>query len=78
MEVNAAGLALIKEHEGLRLNAYPDPATNGEPWTIGYGHTSAAGAPKVWPGMRILESEAEAILKRDLRSFERAVEPTTW
>jgi lysozyme len=30
---------LIKQHEGLRLAAYPDPATRGAPWTIGYGHT---------------------------------------
>lgn len=73
MELNAAGLALIKEHEGLRLNAYPDPGTGGEPWTIGYGHTSAAGAPKVFQGMRILQQDAEDILKRDLKKFERAV-----
>src|SRR5512139_1022427 len=30
---------IIKRHEGLRLKAYPDPATGGAPWTIGYGHT---------------------------------------
>lgn len=31
---------LIRKHEGLRLKAYPDPATGGAPWTIGYGHTA--------------------------------------
>lgn len=31
--------ALIKEVEGCRLKAYPDPATGGAPWTIGYGAT---------------------------------------
>lgn len=35
--MNAADL--IREFEGLRLKAYPDPGTGGEPWTIGYGHT---------------------------------------
>ena len=33
------GLNIIKAHEGLRLEAYPDPGTGGAPWTIGYGHT---------------------------------------
>ena len=33
--INAAGLALVKSFEGLRLKAYPDPATNGDPWTCG-------------------------------------------
>ena len=32
-------ILLIKEYEGFRMNAYPDPGTNGAPWTIGYGHT---------------------------------------
>ena len=32
-------IALIKEYEGYRRNAYPDPGTNGAPWTIGFGHT---------------------------------------
>jgi lysozyme len=31
--------AIAKHHEGLRLRAYPDPGTNGKPYTIGYGHT---------------------------------------
>lgn len=25
---------IIKEHEGLRLKAYPDPGSGGVPWTI--------------------------------------------
>lgn len=39
MNISAAGLALIKQFEGLKLAAYPDPGTGGEPYTIGYGHT---------------------------------------
>ena len=31
------GLELIKQWEGLELEAYPDPATNSLPITIGYG-----------------------------------------
>ena len=39
MNISAAGIALIKQFEGLKLAAYPDPGTGGEPYTIGYGHT---------------------------------------
>ena len=73
MKTSEAGLNIIKKWEGLRLSAYPDPATHGEPYTIGYGHTSRAGPPKVTPGMRISNSEASDILKDDLKKFEDAV-----
>ena len=33
------GLLRLKEDEGCRLHAYPDPGTGREPWTIGYGAT---------------------------------------
>ncbi|MBE9138318.1 lysozyme [Nodosilinea sp. LEGE 07088] len=71
--MNAAGLEIVKGFEGLRLDAYPDPGTGGEPWTIGYGHTSAAGAPRVYPGLTITRADAENILKRDLGKYEQAV-----
>lgn len=74
MKTSAAGRLAITEREGLRLKAYPDPATGGEPWTIGVGHTSAAGAPKVYKGLTISANEADAILTRDLAIFEKAVE----
>lgn len=73
MKVSASGRKAIAGHEGVRLNAYPDPATGGEPWTIGVGHTSAAGAPKVSKGMTITEAECDEILSRDLATFEKAV-----
>ncbi len=73
MRTNKAGLDLVKKWEGLRLDAYPDPATGGEPWTIGYGHTSAAGLPKVYKGLSITEKEAEEILVRDLAIYESEV-----
>ena len=67
------GLALLKRFEGWRASAYPDPGTGGAPWTIGYGHTSMAGPPKVTPGMTITKAEGEKILKRDLKKYEDAV-----
>jgi lysozyme len=65
------GIALIKEFEGCRLKAYRCPANV---WTIGYGHTSAAGAPTVEPTSTITQNEAEEILRRDLQQYERGVE----
>lgn len=73
MQTSEKGIALIKAHEGLRLEAYPDPAHGWSVPTIGYGHTSAAGAPAVTKGMRITEAGATEILRTDLRKFERYV-----
>lgn len=73
MRTSASGRAAITRHEGLRLTAYPDPATGGEPWTIGVGHTSRAGPPKVTKGMKITRAQADEILSRDLATFEAAV-----
>ena len=73
MKTSERGRAFIAAREGLRLTAYPDPATGGAPWTIGVGHTSAAGPPAVSPGLRISRKTALAILARDLARFEEAV-----
>ncbi len=64
--VGEAARVLIRRFEGLRLKAYRDAVGV---WTIGYGHTSMAGPPKVRPGMRITKAEAEAILRRDVERF---------
>lgn len=69
MQTSDAGIALIKRFEGLELEAYPDPATGAEPYTIGYGHTG-----NVSPGDRITEAAAELLLLDDLKEAEAAVE----
>lgn len=71
-KINTAGLDLIKRWEGLRLTAYQD-AGKGI-WTIGWGHTAAAGSPVPVEGMTITREEADAILARDVSVFERFVE----
>ncbi len=53
------GLALTKNFEGLRLEAYQDCAGV---WTIGYGHTG----PTVSAGQSISDAEAEKLLQADL------------
>ena len=70
MRTSPAGRAFIGRHEGLRLTAYRDAAGI---WTIGYGHTAAAGSPVPVAGMTITAAEADAILGRDLARFEAAV-----
>lgn len=63
MILSQTGLQQIVKREGTILHAYKD--TVGV-WTIGVGHTSAAGAPKVASGMVITQQESDTILKRDL------------
>ncbi len=70
MKTSAGGRRMIRTAEGTKLVAYLDCVGV---WTIGTGHTSAAGPPKVVAGLRITEAEADAILARDLDAVERAV-----
>lgn len=71
MRTSDDGIELIKQFEGVRLLAYRDSVGV---WTIGYGHTAAAGSPAPTSGMRISDQDAEEILRRDLGKFERGVE----
>ncbi|MAW80325.1 MAG: muraminidase [Parvularcula sp.] len=64
MRINDAGLQIIKDSEGLRLEAYE---AGGE-WLIGYGHRRTAQA-----GMTITEQEAEQLLREDVRASEDTV-----
>jgi len=73
MRINAAGLALIKEFEGLRLKAYPDPGTGGVPWTIGIGTTRYPDGRRVSPGDTCTEQQALNYLAHDLQGFEASV-----
>lgn len=71
MQMSQGGIdALLKKFEGCKLTAYRCPANV---LTIGYGHTSAAGAPEVTEGMKITQAQADQILKRDLVKYETGV-----
>jgi hypothetical protein len=56
-------LDLIRNFEGFVDLAYPDPASGGEPWSIGYGFTSLNGQA-VQPGQTISREMANAELQR--------------
>jgi GH24 family phage-related lysozyme (muramidase) len=76
----ALALALIREFEGLHLQAYPDPKTGGAPWTIGWGSTRLADGREVRPGDTITRQEADTLLQMrvnaDRQTMERQV--PTW
>lgn len=65
MKTGQAGLNLIKQYEGCKLNAYKCPAGV---WTIGYGHTSGVTA-----GQKITQAQADAYLIADVAKFETNV-----
>lgn len=65
MKIGINGLNLIKEFEGLKLQAYKCPA---DIWTIGYGHTAGIGPDDV-----ITEAQANSLLCQDVAASERAV-----
>jgi len=68
LRVSARCRQSLKLTEDLSLTAYPDPATGGKPWTIGYGHTGG-----VRRGMRISLAQAEQYLTQDIMAAERIV-----
>lgn len=70
MRVTEEGLALIRQSEGFRAKAYRDPVGI---WTIGFGHTSAAGPPQVFEGLAITPEQGRKILARDVEMFALGV-----
>lgn len=81
MKTSSTGRALIESFEGLFTKTYDDANDKivkaGDPikgvLTIGYGHTSAAGPPKVTVGQVITKVQADAILASDLAKVEADV-----
>ncbi|WP_191939625.1 lysozyme (plasmid) [Pantoea agglomerans] len=65
MKVSSRGLELIKQSEGIFLQAYRCPANV---LTIGYGHTAG-----VQPGDVITAKQADTFLQEDVAESVRAV-----
>lgn len=75
--IGAKGIALIKSFEGCHkprgdgtFEAYPDPGTGGDPWTIGWGSTG----PGIEPGTVWTQAQCDARLEGDLVRFAAEVE----
>jgi GH24 family phage-related lysozyme (muramidase) len=70
--IGPRGIALIKRFEGcarLRtdglIEAYPDPGTGCDPWTIGWGATGAG----IEPGTVWTQAQCDARLRDDLKRY---------
>lgn len=69
MSAVAHAVQLIKKYEGCRLSAYPDPASGGEPYTIGWGATG----PGIAKGIRWTQRQADDRLAVDVDRFLKGV-----
>jgi lysozyme len=66
MNIPIAGIKLIKEFEGCRLKAYPDPHTGGLPITIGWGSTRDFDYTPFKRDRSITQEYADRLLEHDL------------
>lgn len=64
----AAGVELIKEFEGLHLEAYPDPLSGGLPITIGWGSTKDIDGSPFELGDKISKDRADALFESQLKN----------
>lgn len=80
--VGPDGEALIKRFEGChraradgRFEAYPDPGTGGEPWTIGWGATGwdSFNQRPIRRGTIWTQEQCDERLKSDLERYAREV-----
>ena len=69
MQLSNSGLSLITNFEGLATTAYKAHPSE-KYYTIGYGHYG----PDVKPTDKIGQTEAEALLKKDVARFEKGVQ----
>lgn len=65
MSTTDRGIKFIQSFESCRLTAYKDVAGV---WTIGFGHTNG-----VHEGMKITQAQADEMFRKDLKSYEDAV-----
>jgi len=77
---SAKGIELIHSFEGYAAKlpngdckAYPDPATGGKPFTIGWGTTTDEQGKPLAPGAVWTRDRADARFKQHLRQFEESV-----
>lgn len=75
VSVSPVGIDLIKQFEGCAkvredgmVEAYPDPGTGADPWTIGWGATHMEGR-SVCLGDCITQDQADALLEEHLISY---------
>lgn len=82
MKTSEAGIELIHSFEGLhkvrpdgRIEAYPDPGTGDDPWTIGWGSTGIDpfNGGRIREGTVWTREQCDQRFEQHLEQFERAV-----
>lgn len=73
MKTSPNGIAVTKYFESFEARAYPDPATGGKPYTIGFGTTVYPSGAPVRLGDVCTKEQAEKYLQNDLAKFEKIV-----
>lgn len=76
-KIDKVGKNLIFKYEGCELQAYPDPATNGIPYTIGYGNTYYENGEKVKLGDKITQARADELFDGLISHYEKSVDSLT-
>jgi GH24 family phage-related lysozyme (muramidase) len=71
--VPRAAVRIVKNYEGLRLQAYDDGVGV---WTIGYGTTRYPNGAPVKPGDSITEPQAETYLQNDISGYAKQLVST--
>jgi lysozyme len=66
---SAKSIALSKQSENCELHAYPDPASGGDPWTIGWGATG----PNIHKGVIWTQKQADDWLTARMASDDAAI-----
>lgn len=73
LKPSSKALSLIREFEGCRLKAYPDPGTGGIPWTIGWGSTTDENGAPIKKGDVWTQERADARLRQHVAEFGKKV-----
>jgi GH24 family phage-related lysozyme (muramidase) len=75
-QIGPDGIALIQRFEGCakkradgKFEAYPDPGTGGDPWTIGWGATGKG----IGPGTVWTQAQCDTRLEADLARYSADV-----
>jgi lysozyme len=74
LTISAEGVRFIEGFEGYRRCAYLDTIASPHVWTVGFGHTSAAGGLRVGSGTCLKDRQAaEFLLRGDLDRFAKGM-----
>lgn len=72
--IAAAVTTVFISVEGMKLYAYPDPATKGYPWTVCAGETRLPDGSPIRPGMSFTLEQCKVMLIDRADQFATAVE----